>query len=134
MSQVLFYFRNALLVFALFLSGCASLILDNDLDNPPPPDFPKLTVVEHYVTQKEINDRCNNDGKYALIHACTEVDFERMVADIWFDKDSPPPKSLIKHELEHSRGHDHFGDSVIRDAWENFKRSKRGDLPDGRSP
>lgn len=106
-----------LLVFIL-LGGCTTI--DN---RPPPADFPTLKTTIHVVPYAEMGAQCNKFSSFLSINfACALWDFTQMTCDIWLTPDSS--KWIVDHEQLHCLGHDHIGDSTLRDSWEYFKRSK----------
>lgn len=78
-----------------------------------------LKVIEHYVPQEEMKDRCMTSAWNAI--ACTEIIFERGEANIWFSNDPMPGKAIIEHERLHTRGYDHIGEATLHDKWKDYK-------------
>lgn len=113
------------IVLVLLLSGCASMISSN----PPPADWPKLTVSVHRVSFYEVAKRC---GKYltptgrllslGLAGGCAEINFANVRCDIWVPHDVD--QGVLEHEMDHCFGKDHPGDDTLRLAWSNHKGRK----------
>ena len=101
---------HLLTLLALALSGCASM-------GPAIEDWPELEVIEHHVPRAQVHERCR---KYAAFGsrplACAEVDFAARRCDIWLSAESPPAAYVLRHERQHCAGHDHEGESSLRDA------------------
>lgn len=109
---------KSLIYLTVLLAGCAAIG-----DTPPPADFPHLRVIEHYVSEGEMYDRCS---KYvAMPRACAEFYFAQNECHIWYSKDWPPLRFMVEHEREHCAGFDHFGSTAIADLWNRYKQAHR---------
>ena len=104
------------------LTGCATLISAN----PPPTDWPRLSVSIHRVSTYEVLKRCS---KYltpaarliglGLVGGCAEINFARFRCDIWVPVDVDA--GVLEHEMDHCFGRDHLGESTLRDAWLTYR-------------
>ncbi len=88
--------------------------------------WPELEVHEHYVSHKDMRDRCGKYTSWATSpEACAEFDLARGRCDIWFSKDFPPADSIKEHERLHCKGFDHVGSTVMREFHAAWKRHRR---------
>lgn len=72
--------------------------------------WPSLTIVEHYVPEREMRDRCVRYVGFGMSpQACAEFDFAGNRCDLWFSADFPPPRAIVEHERLHCQGYDHIG-------------------------
>jgi hypothetical protein len=87
------------------------------------PDWPQLTVREHYVAHHVMRDKCAKYVPFGMSpEACMEFDLHAGICDIWYSADFPPGRSVIEHERLHCRGYDHIGGNVLSRAvaaWKN---------------
>lgn len=86
-----------------------------DYSTPPPADWPTLAVSRHYG---KVSEHCAQLGIGTL--ACAVVDFDNNTCDIYWP--SSPPEWMIRHEEAHCKGYDHYGDSIMRDAWAQHRQ------------
>jgi hypothetical protein len=92
------------------LSGCASM-------GEPIEGWPELAVQEHHVPRPLLLERCKKYAAFGSpVVACAEVDFAARRCDIWLSAESPPAAYVLRHERLHCAGHDHEGESSLRDA------------------
>jgi len=105
-----------LAAFALgVLAGCSAL-------GPGIEDWPELAVHEHYVPHPEMRSRCRAFAAFGSPpRACAEVNFAERRCDIWFSADSPPSAYVRAHERLHCAGHDHEGESTLREALDGWR-------------
>lgn len=109
------------MLFALAVSGCA--VVRGSSDRPA--DFPVLRTTAHFVSTVEMRDRCAEFAPPGtLVEACAAWNFIAGTCDIWIARDFVS-WSVIAHELQHCAGVDHVGETTLRDAWRNWKESKR---------
>jgi hypothetical protein len=101
---------GAILALGVLCGGCASM-------GPEIEDWPQLVVHEHYVARPVLLERCK---KYAAFGsppvACAEVNFAAGRCDIWLSAGAAPAAQVLKHERLHCAGHDHEGESTLREA------------------
>lgn len=110
----------ALAAIMVQLQGCAGMMIDTH--TPPPADWPKLRVVEHYVPSAVMRDRCSRFvSRFALPEACAEWHFRANECHIFFSSDFPPADWIVQHERQHCAGYDHPGSTAARDAWKSFR-------------
>jgi hypothetical protein len=92
------------------LAGCSAL-------GPGIEDWPELAVHEHYVPHAEMRSRCAAFAAFgAPPMACAEINFAQRRCDIWFSAALPQSAYVRKHERLHCAGHDHEGESTLREA------------------
>ena len=99
---------------SIFLIGCMSIG-----DVKPPIDWPKLEIKTVY-NDEAVVQHCVQNLLYQSV-ACATINFDTMTCIQylpenvrWFDE----------HEKRHCLGHDHDGDTTLRDYWKNWKRIK----------
>jgi len=98
--------------------GCTTI----DMHTPPPPDWPDLEVLEHFVPHATMRDRCAKyTSWYASAEACMEVNFAAGTCELWFSADFPPQQFILEHERLHCTGLDHEGGPVLATAWALYK-------------
>lgn len=87
------------------------------------PDWPQLTVREHYVAHHVMRDKCVKYVPFGMSpEACMEFNLHAGTCDIWYSADFPPGRGVIEHERLHCRGYDHIGGNVLSravSAWKN---------------
>lgn len=114
----------AIFAFCAFTHGCTSI----DMHTAAPGDWPDLQVIEHEVSHAEMRDNCARWSPwYSSPEACAVINFATLRCDIWTSKDFPPPAAWREHEAMHCDGHDHEGESTLRDAWAAYKAHVAGD-------
>lgn len=96
----------------LALAGCSTI------DHAPAPtDWPALKVVERRVSHAQMRDTCSAFVPWYLSpEACAVIRFNDRVCTITISADFPPSRSVLEHEREHCAGHDHPGETTLRDA------------------
>jgi hypothetical protein len=100
------------------LAGCSAM-------GPAIEDWPELAVHEHHVPRAEMRKRCAAFAAFGSPpQACAEVNFAQRRCDIWFRADRPPSAYVRAHERLHCAGHDHEGESTLRQALAEW-RSRR---------
>ena len=111
--------RTGLLLLAAALSGC-TVIGHEKIEG-----WPALEMVEHYVSHKEMRDRCGKyTGPFSSPEACAEFNLETKRCDIWYSADFPPPQFVVEHERLHCSGVDHIGETEMRDFFTRWRASK----------
>ena len=72
--------------------------------------WPQLEIVEHYVPQAQMRDRCAPYVGFGMTpEACAEFDLANGKCHLWFNGDSPVQEFIVKHERLHCAGYDHVG-------------------------
>ena len=108
----------------MVIQGCTTI----DFGNLPAPDWPKLTVVEHYSTRESGNlARQYCDAPlFISVLACMQPDFDNKLCNLYFpDWDRASVADWVyRHELEHCKGYDHPGDNELHDLWERWKERR----------
>lgn len=88
---------------------------------PAPADWPALAVAEHRVSWEEMTKRCSKYAPFGWTPmACSEIRLTTRRCDIWLSADHAAPY-IIEHERLHCAGHDHVGDTNLRDMWAHWK-------------
>jgi hypothetical protein len=96
--------RASLALLAVLLSACTVI------GHEQVPGWPALEVVEHYVPEAQMRERCVKYVAFGMSpQACAEFDFARKRCDLWFSADFPPTRAMVEHERLHCRGFDHIG-------------------------
>ncbi|MGQ0522882.1 MAG: hypothetical protein ACT4P8_04375 [Betaproteobacteria bacterium] len=99
-----------------FLAGCTIV------GHEKVPDWPQLTVREHYVAHHVMRDKCVKYVPFGMSpEACMEFDLRAGTCDIWYSADFPPGRGVIEHERLHCRGYDHIGGNVLSRAVAGWK-------------
>jgi hypothetical protein len=93
--------------------------------------WPVLEVVEHYVPNAAMRDRC---AKYVGVGmsplACAEFDLAARRCDLWFSADFPPSPHVLEHERLHCQGYDHPGETTMRDILARFNARQNAQVGD----
>jgi len=87
-----------------------------DFTRPPAPDWPNLEIVKHYGNITI----CTQPLGITTI-ACATPDFKNNKCDVYLPS-APVLRWIVQHEEAHCQGYDHYEDSVMHDAWENYKK------------
>lgn len=112
--------KRAALLALLFLPGCAVI------GHQKVAGWPQLAMVEHYVPNKVMRDRCAKYVGFGMSpEACAEFDFARGRCDIWYSADFPPARYVVTHEREHCLGFEHEGETGMGEALARYKSSLR---------
>jgi hypothetical protein len=110
---------RAFLPLAFLLLGACSTVGHERVEG-----WPELTIVEHRVSASEMYDRCRKYvGFGALPMACAEFNLATRRCDIWLIQGFAP-RSIVEHERLHCRGHDHVGETSMRDflaRWQAYQ-------------
>ena len=107
------------LLLTVFVSGC-TVIGHEKIEG-----WPELAVTEHYVSHKEMRDRCGKYlGPFSSPEACAEFNLDTKRCDIWFSADFPPAAFIVEHERLHCGGFDHVGETEMRDFLAKWKAVK----------
>jgi len=116
--RIIYGFLILLIVF--ILSGCTAIG-----HKAPPNDWPQLQVSIHKVGFWELQTICGGGGLMVLAFqyfGCAWIYFNDMTCKVYYAADDESGQSVIEHELEHCRGMDHMGSSMLADGWEQWKR------------
>jgi hypothetical protein len=88
--------------------------------------WPELTIVEHRVSAGEMYDRCRKYVAFGMLPmACAEFNLATKRCDIWFI-DGFAPRSILEHERLHCQGHDHVGETAMRDFLTRYRAATSG--------
>lgn len=124
-----------LLVIAL-LAGCAGFapIPESGFDRSitpigaaePPADWPKLVIQHVRIPFDDMISVCAKAWKNpsAPGRACALIVFKSSTCYIVDSIEFPMSPYVRRHEEQHCGGHDHAGETTIRDAWEKWKKSQ----------
>ena len=104
---------------AIALCGCASM-------GPAIEDWPELAVHEHHVPRPRLLEHCKQYAAFGSPPvACAEVNFAARRCDIWLNADAPPAAYVLRHERLHCAGHDHEGETTLREALARYLAAKK---------
>lgn len=88
--------------------------------------WPELTIVEHRVSAGAMYDRCRKYVAFGMLPmACAEFNLATKRCDIWFI-DGFAPRSVVEHERLHCQGHDHVGETAMRDFLTRYRAATAG--------
>ena len=88
--------------------------------------WPELTIIEHRVSAGEMYDRCRKYVAFGMLPmACAEFNLATKRCDIWFI-DGFAPRSIVEHERLHCQGHDHVGETAMRDFLTRYRAATSG--------
>lgn len=117
----------------LLLPLLVLLATEGAIDHERVEGWPKLEIVEHHVPHAVMRTRCMPYVGFGMSPvACAEFDLVARRCDVWFSADFPPSRSTIEHERLHCEGHDHPGDTTLRDLLARFNAGQlanRGQSP-----
>lgn len=83
--------------------------------------WPELAIHEHYVSAGEVYDRCKKYVAFGMIPlACAEFNLATKRCDIWF-MEAFATRSIIEHERLHCQGHDHVGETGMRNFLARYR-------------
>ena len=106
----------------VLLTGCTSLV-QMDLNNPPPSDWPKLEEKIAYVAVSDLPKFCGAKKDPRHAEGCSVVNFRYETCYIYLANKDP---ALLEHERLHCKGYDHVDQpNRSRNAWEKWKASSR---------
>jgi hypothetical protein len=101
--------RKALVLLAALLPACAMI------GHEPVQGWPKLEVVEHFVPEREMQERCQRYVGFGMVPlACAEFNLATRTCHIWYSAESPTPGFIRKHERLHCAGYDHIGSTSMQ--------------------
>ncbi len=88
--------------------------------------WPELQIHEHYVSAGEMYERCSKYVAFGMLPmACAEFNLATRRCDIWLI-DGFAPRSIVEHERLHCQGHDHVGETAMRDFFLRYRASVAG--------
>ena len=105
------------------LAGCTMPMMSED---PPPADWPELTVDVVTMDTIDVLRMCKGSGAVIFIEstACVLIAFGPRTCLIIESREHPLTPAARAHELEHCRGKDHAGEDTLRRAWEKWKANQ----------
>ena len=88
--------------------------------------WPELAIVEHRVSAGEMYDRCKKYVAFGMLPmACAEFNLATKRCDIWL-MENFAPRSVVEHERLHCQGHDHVGETAMRDFLTRYRAATSG--------
>jgi hypothetical protein len=88
--------------------------------------WPELAIVEHRVSAGEMYDRCKKYVAFGMLPmACAEFNLATKRCDIWL-MEGFAPRSVVEHERLHCQGHDHVGETAMRDFLTRYRAATSG--------
>ena len=103
-------------VFAAALAACTTV------GHEKVEDWPELEIVEHRVSSAQMYDRCRKYVAFGMLPmACAEFNLATQRCDIWL-VEGFAPRPIVEHERLHCQGHDHVGETSMRDFLTNYRR------------
>lgn len=88
--------------------------------------WPELMILEHRVSAGEVYDRCKKYVAFGMLPmACAEFNLATKRCDIWLMEGFAPP-SIVEHERLHCQGHDHAGETAMRDFLTRYRAATSG--------
>jgi hypothetical protein len=88
--------------------------------------WPDLMIVEHRVSSGEMYDRCRKYVAFGMLPmACAEFNLATRRCDIWLIEGFAP-RSIVEHERLHCQGHDHVGETAMRDFLTRYRTATAG--------
>lgn len=116
-----------ILLAILLLTGCTVMG-----HRDAPVDWPRLKVIEHHVSSREMADVCYANIKVPMwlrllganLEGCALIYFDKKECHVWVSSDFPDAR-VLAHERLHCRGYDHESSSTLADAWKEWKRAPR---------
>jgi hypothetical protein len=83
--------------------------------------WPELAIHEHHVSAGEVYDRCRKYVAFGMIPlACAEFNLATRRCDIWYIEGFAT-RSIVEHERLHCQGHDHVGQTGMRDFLARYR-------------
>lgn len=108
--------RASLVVLAMVASACTMV------GHQQVAGWPKMTIVEHYVPEAEMRERCAKYVGFGMSpQACAEFHFGANRCDLWFSADFPPTRAMVEHERLHCEGYDHVGMGTMADMLARYR-------------
>ena len=108
---------------ALLAAACAAC---TSVGHEKVADWPELRIYEHHVSAGEMYERCSKYVAFGMLPmACAEFNLATRRCDIWLIEGFAP-RSIVEHERLHCRGHDHVGETAMRDFLLRYRASVAG--------
>jgi hypothetical protein len=108
--------RFALAIAAASLAACTATISHEKVAG-----WPALEVVEHHLPHQQMLARCARWAQGMTPLACAEFDFTAARCDIFYSAERPPSRAIVAHERLHCQGHDHAGESAMREHLARYR-------------
>jgi hypothetical protein len=84
-------------------------------------DWPELRIYEHRVSAGEMYERCSKYVAFGMLPmACAEFNLATKRCDIWLIEGFAP-RNIVEHERLHCQGHDHVGETAMRDFLQRYR-------------
>jgi hypothetical protein len=110
--------RLVLIPLILLASGCATAYIDKTRFGGRIEGWPRLAVVEHHVSDREMVATCASTLPLGVEPAgCAWVDLERRICHLYLGEAVPMHATVRAHELNHCDGRDHIGETALHDLW-----------------
>jgi hypothetical protein len=107
--------KRALLASSFILAGCTTV------GHEKVEGWPELAVHEHRVSADEVYERCRKYVGFGMVPlACAEFNLATRRCDIWLIEGFAT-RSIVEHERLHCRGHDHVGETAMRDFLTRYR-------------
>lgn len=117
--------RAALILSFLLLNACTTV------GHEKVEGWPELAIREHHVSAGEVYERCSKYVAFGMIPlACAEFNLGTRRCDIWYI-DGLATRSVVEHERLHCQGHDHVGETGMRDFLARYRASVTAGAADG---
>ena len=121
--------RRALVLLAALLPACATID-----DHQRVVGWPELEVVEHYVPERQMQERCQRYVGFGMVPmACAEFDLAARKCHIWYSADSRPMGFIRRHERLHCAGYDHIGSTGMQRFLDQYTARHSGSAAAGSS-
>lgn len=88
--------------------------------------WPELAIREHHVSAGEVYERCKKYVGFGMIPlACAEFNLATRRCDIWYIE-GLATRAIVEHERLHCQGHDHIGETGMRDFLARYQAAVAG--------
>jgi hypothetical protein len=112
--------RILILLFAAASAACSSV------GHEKVEGWPELAIVEHRVSAGEMYERCKKYVAFGMLPmACAEFNLATKRCDIWL-VEGFATRSIVEHERLHCQGHDHVGETAMRDFLTRYRAATSG--------
>ena len=112
--------RILILLFAAASAACSTV------GHEKVEGWPDLMIVEHHVSAGEMYERCRKYVAFGMLPmACAEFNLATRRCDIWYMQGFAP-RSVVEHERLHCQGHDHVGETSMRDFLARYRAATGG--------
>ncbi len=107
--------RAALILSFLLLNACTTV------GHEKVEGWPELAIVDHRVSAGAVYDRCRKYVAFGMLPmACAEFNLATRRCDIWL-MEGFAPRSVVEHERLHCQGHDHVGETGMRNFLARYR-------------